>query len=440
MPKLLLIQPTQPGPDGKLCKQKRIYMPGLAFPLLAALAPKHWEVDARIEVVDDIDYDSDADLVGIGTMGYTIFRGAEIAQEFRKRGKLVFMGGYMASLVPERALEHVDSVVRGDAEISFPRLLDDFEKTGRIERLYDHPVDNLDGLPVPRYELLTAKPIGNMLPVQAGRGCPHLCSFCSIACIYQGRYLVRPLAEVMRDIHEVRRLGFKSFYLLDDNIVGNPRFLEDLCHELIPLKMKWGSQCSLQLARNPRLLALVRKSGCHMMSFGLESITQEGLDLLGKPWLKVDEHEMLLDRIAKAGIMASSEMMVGTDSDTEETIRETYEFVERARIPIPRFYILTPFPGSAFYDELRAAGRLVTEDYRRYNGSEAVHRPARIDPEALTEAYWWLNQKVFSTRSILRRTLFHPRIWRHPWQQLFAFGVNLHYRKYVRRRVPPNIF
>ena len=263
MPRLLLIQPTQYGVDGKPCKQKKIYLPGLALPLLAAMAPPQWQVDIVIEVVDEIDFDGPWDLVGIGTMGYTIFRAVEIAAEFRKRGKKVFLGGYMASMLPREALKHVDSVVVGDAEVSFPQLLDDWERTGTIQPIYEHPVSSLADLPLPRYDLLTAKPIGNTLPVQAGRGCPHLCSFCSIACIYRGRYLARPLADVMRDIREVRRLGFKSFYLLDDNIVSNPGFLEALCNELIPLKMTWASQCSLQLARNPRLLDLVRRSGCN---------------------------------------------------------------------------------------------------------------------------------------------------------------------------------
>jgi radical SAM superfamily enzyme YgiQ (UPF0313 family) len=440
MPKLLLIQPTQYGPDGKPCKQKRIYLPGLAFPLLAAMAPPHWEVEIRLEVVDDIDFDAQVDLVGIGTMGYAIWRGVEIAAEFRRRGKTVFMGGYMASLVPELALEHVDSVVVGDGEVSLPRLLADWEAKRRLERIYENPVDALEGLPLPRYELLLDKPIGDMLPVQAGRGCPHLCSFCSIACIYKGRYMARPVDDVMRDIQKVRSLGFKSFYLLDDNIVSNPSFLRALCERITPLKMTWASQCSLQLARNPVLLELTRRSGCTMMSFGLESITQEGLDRLGKRWVDVTEHEMLLERIERAGIMASSEMILGTDSDTEETVRATLEFVERARIPIPRFYILTPIPGSALWAQLKHEGRLLHEDFRRYSGSEAVHRPAKLAPERVTELYWWLNERVFSLRSILRRTLLHPRVLRFPRQQVFALAVNLHYRRYIRRRVPPNIF
>lgn len=439
MPRLLLIQPTQRGPDGRLCKQTRIHLPGLAFPLLAALTPEHWEVRVAIEVVDEIDFDVDVDLVGIGAMGFAVWRGAEIADEFRRRGRTVVFGGYMASMVPDAVLEHADAVVVGDAERSWPKLLRDWE-AGRLQRIYDEPVADLAGLPIPSYELLTCKKLGDSLPVQAGRGCPHLCSFCSVACIYRGRYLHRPVDEVLRDVRRVRDLGFRRFYLLDDNIAGDPRFLSDLCEGIEPLGMKWASQCSLMLARDPDLLGKVARSGCDLLSFGLESVSQAGLDGLGKPWVKVAEHEELLRRIEDAGIMASTEMMVGLDSDTPASIDETLRFVERARIPIPRYYILTPIPGSELYRTWKEEGRLVTDDWSRYDGSTAVHRPALMSPEEVTRAYWTLNRRTFSAWSILRRTLLRGTFWRAPLRHLFAFAVNLHYRRYVVRRVPPNIF
>ena len=174
-------------------------------------------VELIIEVVDNINYNTDADIVAIGSMGHATFRGLEIAAEFKKRGKTVVMGGYMASLAYKEAMKHVDSVVIGDAEISYPKMLKDFEETGTVEQLYNHPIDELKNLPIPRYELLTQKPIGSMLPVQAGRGCTYTCSFCSIACLYEGKYLFRPVDEVIRDIKEVKRLGFKRFYLIDAN-------------------------------------------------------------------------------------------------------------------------------------------------------------------------------------------------------------------------------
>jgi radical SAM superfamily enzyme YgiQ (UPF0313 family) len=440
MPKILFIQPTQYGADNKLCKQKRIHLPGLVFPLLAAMTPDNWEVEVKIEVVDEIDFDSDADIVGIGTMGFTIYRGIEIANEFRKRGKLVVMGGYMVSMVAEMASEYVDSIVVGDAERSYPQLLRDFEKKGVLQKIYKIPVDNLAGLPIPKYELLIEKRIGNMLPVQAGRGCNQSCSFCSIASVYNGKYLTRPVGEVIRDIHRIRELGYNRFYLLDDNIVSNPDFLRTLCREIEPLKMTWASQCTLHLAKNKRLLEDVVRAGGNMMSFGVESITQEGLNKLGKSWLKVNEHLKLVKILSDAGILVSSEMMLGTDSDTEESIRATYDFIQQTKIPIPRFYILTPTPGSALFSQYKSEGRLLTEDFKVYNGSECVFKPANISPEKLNELYWWLYKKLFTRMNILKRTVFNRNTLKSPLIHLFALVVNFHYRRYIRKKVPPNIF
>ncbi|MBN2722457.1 MAG: B12-binding domain-containing radical SAM protein [Deltaproteobacteria bacterium] len=442
MPKVIFIQPTQYQTGGKgLCKQKKIHLPGLVFPLLAAMTPDNWDIKVIIEVVDEIDFDEPCDIVAIGTMGHAIFRGLEIAHEFQKRGRLVVMGGYMSSMVPQMLLERkIDSVVIGDAEISWPQLIKDYTLTGKIKPIYDIPVSTLDNLPLPRYELLTEKPIGNMLPVQAGRGCPHLCSFCSIACIYKGRYITRPVDDVMRDIHRVKELGFKRFYLIDDNIVGNPSYLEELASRIKPLGMKWSSQCSLNLARNDKLLKTVADSGCEILSFGLESITQEGLDKLNKKWVKVNEHEELLRKITEAGIMPSTEMMIGTDSDTVESIIETFRFVEKAKIPIPRFYILTPMPGSELFEEFKRNGRLLHEDFKMYDGTTCVHKPEKIAPEKLTEMYWWLNSRVFSISSIMKRTVLNRAALKNPGSHLFALAVNLHYRHYIRRHITPNIF
>jgi len=440
MPKILFIQPTQYAEDGKLCTQRRINLPGLAFPLLAAYTPSNWEVELLIEVVDTIDYNSDADLIAIGSMGHATFRGLEIAAEFKKRGKPVVMGGYMVSIAYEEAMKYVDSVVVGDAEISYPEMLRDFEETGKLKPLYDNPITELKDLPVPRYDLLTKKRIGQMLPVQAGRGCTFTCSFCSIACLYEGKYMFRPVDEVIRDIKEVKRLGYKRFYLIDDNIVSNPKYLRELCEKIIPLKMKWASQCTLNLAKNPELLKIVRKSGCDLMSFGVESISQDAIDSLDKPWLKANDHEENIRILAESGIAVSTEMIVGTDFDTEDSIRDTFNFINNNRIPIPRFYILTPIPGTDLYRQLRSEGRLLTEDAKEFDGSKCVHIPKNIEPEKVTEMYWWLNNKTFSIKSILHRTLFNKYLWKNPSMLLFSIAINLHYRRYIKRKVTPNIF
>ena len=153
MPKVLLIQPTQYGTNtGKPCKQSRIFLPGLGLPLLAAYVPSNWEVKILIEVVDEIDFDEDCDLVGIGAMGHAIFRAIDIAKEFRNRGKKVFLGGYMVSILPEFVKDFCDSVVIGDGELSLPKLLSDFENTGNIKPIYDEQLSSLDNQLLPRYD------------------------------------------------------------------------------------------------------------------------------------------------------------------------------------------------------------------------------------------------------------------------------------------------
>jgi radical SAM superfamily enzyme YgiQ (UPF0313 family) len=133
-------------------------------------------------------------------------------------------------------------------------------------------------------------------------------------------------------------------------------------------------------------------------------------------------------------------MIVGTDFDTEDSIRDTFNFINNNRIPIPRFYILTPIPGTDLYRQLRSEGRLLTEDAKEFDGSKCVHIPKNIEPEKVTEMYWWLNNKTFSIKSILHRTLFNKYLWKNPSMLLFSIAINLHYRRYIKRKVTPNIF
>ena len=150
MPKILFIQPTQYAEDGNLCKQNKINLPSLSFPLLAAYTPDTWEIELNIEVVDEINYESEADIVAISSMGISTLRGFEIGEIFKKKGKIVVMGGYMVSIATDIGKNYVDTIVVGDAEISYPLMLKDFEETGTLKAIYDNPIDNLDNLPIPK--------------------------------------------------------------------------------------------------------------------------------------------------------------------------------------------------------------------------------------------------------------------------------------------------
>ena len=435
--KILIIQPTPYDQHGNLVKKKRLYFVGLALPLLAALTPDEYEVELCYETIEDVPFDTDADLVGISSMGHAVMRTIDIAKKFRELGKTVVLGGYMVSLMPEEAKKYGDAVMIGDAEETWAQMLKDYSN-GNLQKVYQKRLTKLE-TPLPKYELLLNKKIGNFLPVQAGRGCPKTCSFCSVYCLYKGQYLKRSIPDVMRDIRRVKELGFKQFLLLDDNIFSNRDYAIELCAEIKKLKMKWMTQCSIDIAKDEELLDIIASSGCYVLSFGLESISRESLKSMNKSWANPDKYSEQIKIIKKHGIDISTEMVVGAEGDTLESIKATAKFVADNGIAVPRFYILTPIPGTKFWDEMQEQNRIYNTDIYSYNSCEAVHFPKNMTPEELTKAYWELYNEVYTMKSIAKRTIFTKAFFRRPFLVLFYFGVNVFYRSQIKKGIVPNI-
>ena len=440
MKKLLLIQPSPYEKEGKVIKKKKLYFTGLALPLLAALTPDDWETELIYEVIEDVPFDTDADLIGVSTMGHGVIRSIDIAKEYRRRGKTVILGGYMASIMPEEAVKYCDSLIIGDAELVWQQMLSDFEN-GKLKKTYEKPLEgNWYSTPSPRFDLLEGKNLGDFLPVQAGRGCPNSCSFCSVSCLYSGRYVKRPLPEVIRDIEQIKSLGYKKILLLDDNIFSDRKYLDSLLDTLIKLDISWMSQCEITIGKDDELLEKLQKSGCTTLSFGLESISRESLISMDKGWAVPAEYDSLIQNIRNHGIDVSTEMVVGGEGDTLESIRMTKDFIERNKISVPRFYILTPFPGTRFFDQIKEEGRLVNNDIYSYDGTSAVYRPKNMTPDELTQAYWELYSELFTIKSIIKRTILRKEMLRTPARCIFNMGVNLYYREQIKKSITPNIF
>jgi len=440
MKKILLIQPSPYDQNHKPIKKDKLYFVGLAMPLLAAMMPEDWETEIILEILEDIPFDTDADLIGISTMGHGVIRSIDIAKEFQKRGKTVIFGGYMASIMAEESTKYCDAVVIGDAELVWQELLADFEN-GNLKRIYEKNLESgTFSTPVPRFDLIVKKNIGDFLPVQAGRGCPNNCSFCSVACLYQGRYIKKPLEEVIRDIRQVKALGFKKFLLLDDNIFSDRVYLNSLLVEIEILGMEWMSQCEIRIGEEDEMLEKLAKSGCITLSFGLESLSAESLIKMNKGWANPLEYSRLIKNIQKFGIDVSTEMVVGGEGDTLDSIRMTKNFIEDNKISVPRFYILTPIPGTQFYKDMKTAGRLVKDNIYSFDGTQAVHRPVHMTPDELTAAYWELYESLFTINSIIKRNILRREFLKKPGKYLFYCIVNLYYKHQINKRITPNIF
>ena len=435
--KILFIQPTIYDDDGIPVKKNKLYFVGLAFPLLAAMLPEGWNADVCIETIEEIPYDTDADVIGIGGMGHAANRAKDIAAEFKKRGKIVIMGGPMVSLVPDLAKKYCDSVMIGDAENTIVRLCKDIEN-GELKPFYKEPLETLS-TPLPRYDLVINKRIGDFLPVQAGRGCPNSCKFCSIYCLYRNKYLKRPVSEVIRDIKYIKELGFNKFLLIDDNIVADTAYMKELCLQIKPLRMKWMSQCAIQIADNPELLRIVAESGCYVLSFGLESISPEALKSVNKEWCNPDDYARIMKTVTDAGIEIASEMIVGMETDTHESLEQTVDFVRHSNIVAPKFYCLTPIPGTDLYKELKEKNVITDDDVLKYRPSVSVINTPNMTASETTEMFWEIYNRLYSIPVILRRTLFNKRMLKRPGLTLFFLMVNMVYRSQIRRKISPNI-
>jgi len=435
--KILFVQPTVYDDSGRLIKKDRLYFVGLAFPLLAALMPSDWEVEICIETIENVPFDTDASVIGVGGMGHAANRGREIAVEFKKRGKIVLMGGPMVSLIPEIAKEYCDAVIVGDGEDVLRNVIEDIEKND-LKSYYKKELQKLS-TPLPRFDLILDKKIGDFLPVQAGRGCPNSCSFCTIYCMYRNKYLKREIEEVLRDIKYVKTLGFRKFLLIDDNIVSDKEYIRELCKEIKKLGMKWMSQCAIDIARDEELLRIVADSGCISLSIGLESINKDSLKSIDKTWCNPDEYKYLIDGIVGAGIDVATEMIVGIDNDTRESLIETIRFIINTKIIAPKFYIMTPIVGTDLYYKFAEEGRIVEKNIFSFSPSRAVINHPHMSTEELNEMFWMIYDRLYTVRNLLRRTVLHKRFFKDPVRYLFFLYVNLFYRYQVKRRIAPII-
>ena len=435
--RILLVAPTALDDEGQPIKERRLYLPALTLPYLAALVPDDLTVRLVYETVEDIPYDEHWDLVGITGMGSGIVRSWQIADQFRLRGTPVVFGGIAASLgEPEWTLAHADALVAGEAEIVWPQVINDF-LAGRMKSFYR---DSTNGakMPVPRYDLMNSSRLGRWRPVQATRGCPHTCSFCSVTSFHQGRYFRRPVDEVIRDVRAARRYGSRYIAFVDDNIAADHDYAAALWEALIPEKIIWMSQCTVELAESEKLLNLARRSGCRLVSIGIESTNPESLATIEKGWNCPNRYAEAFDAFRRNGIEVSTEMIVGFDTDDDGVFERTLDFILANRIAVPRVHILTPVPGTALYQELERDGRITSHDFAGYTGSKVVFRPKRIDPRFMQAEYWRLYERLFSWHSMVRR-LFPGHTWLGPYMRAVIWASNLRYRGHIKARISPGI-
>jgi radical SAM superfamily enzyme YgiQ (UPF0313 family) len=425
--KIVLISPKGPlyRHRGGIFRQSLRYMP-LTLPTLKALVPP--EIDATVQCIDegiaDVDLNLQADLIGMTVITGTAPRAYQLAAHFRQRGIPVVLGGPHVTLIPADAQPHADSIVVGYAEEEWPRLLRDFV-AGRLQPRYTQsPKLDLAGYPLPdrsvlpRWRYLTADVF------EATRGCTHNCSFCVVPAAWGRKPYQKPVEEVVADI---RRQKARRAIFIDLNLIADKQYAARFCEALVPLKIQWYGLATTLLCDDIPLLDLFAKSGCRGLLMGLESLSTRNLGDNHKAFNNPDKYVQVVERLHEREIALQGCFVFGLDDDTPDVFQRTAEFAVDAKIDLPRFAIVTPFPGTGLYHQLESEGRLLTRNWELYDGQHAVFQPARMTVDELqrgTEAAW---KFAYSWKSIARR-LRHS-----PGSPPLALLTNLGYRHYAHR-------
>ena len=400
--------------------------PPMSLPVIASLTRPGVEIHLVDENVEAVDVGEAADLVAISCMTASAPRGYEIADHFRARGVPVVMGGMHPSALPEEAIEHADAVVIGEAENQWARVFADFA-AGRPEQFYQtEERPELKDLPIPRRDLLRSDRYLTVNLVQTARGCPHGCNFCSVGPMFGRRYRFRPVAEVIEEIRSLRSswVGFT-----DDNIVACRTRAKELFEGLLPLNLRWVGQGDLSMARDEELLRLMARSGCAAMFVGLESLSQDSLAAANKRANLGVDYERAVGAIHRHGIDIIGSFVFGLDPDDAGVFRETVEFAERVRLAAAQFAVLTPFPGTPLYDQLKREDRITNLDWSLYTMGHVVYQPRNMTAAELREGRLYAYRRFYSLQSIVRRTLVR-RGGRSRW--VLRTIVNLSYRRLHR--------
>jgi radical SAM superfamily enzyme YgiQ (UPF0313 family) len=393
---------TAESPESRRLRYGRlIQFPQLTMPLIAALTPPEHDVSHTDEIVEPVRFDTPADLVGITAATPSALHAYKLAREFRRRGVPVVIGGPHATALPEEAACHADAVVVGEAEDTWPQVLEDARRE-KLERVYVStrraPLTNM---PAPRWDLIKGRRYGKSVTI-ATRGCPHRCDYCSIPLLYgPGTMRYRPVAEVVR---EVAASPTRAVVFWDDNIGANARYAKELFQALAPLKKWWTSQCTANAARDEELVELAARSGCKALFLGLESISQESLEATNKAHNRVDDYRRLIANLHRHGIAVHLGIMLGFDHDDSGIFRRTADFLDETCVDVATISTVVPMPGTSTFRRMKADGRILTTDWSKYDGKKhCVFEPALMSASELKAGTEWVERRFYSPRSITRR-------------------------------------
>lgn len=429
--KLLLISPKGPlyRRRGGIFKRSLRYQP-LTLTTLAALVPKDLPIEITLldESISDIPLQLEADLIGMTVITGNAPRAYELAAGFRAQGIRVVLGGPHVTLLPDEAAQHADSICVGYAEQRWPQLLRDF-MAGKLQTRYQQEQGfNLDdlALPFPDRDLFDGKHFLTQAVFEATRACAHNCEFCVAPSAWGRKQFQHPVEWVVNDIRQfIARTGKRKLIFVDLNLVSDIGYAKSLFNALIPLKIQWFGLSTVLIAHNRDLMELMARSGCKGLLLGLETVSDGSLKDAGKKFNGSVDYKSLIGDLHRLGISIQGCFVFGLDHDTLDVFDRTVELAIDAGIDLPRFSVLTPFPGTPLFNRLEQEQRILTKDWSLYDAQHVVFQPKLMSVQELESGHESAWKKVYRYNNIAQR------LWQAKNFRPLALTANLGYRFYA---------
>ena len=406
-------------------KQMIRYAP-LTIPALISLIPEDMKIKVQVydEGVEQINLSKvDADLICITSITGGSSRAFEYAKYFKSRGKTVVMGGVHATLSPDECLQYVDSIQIGLGIEIFPQMLRDFG-AGNLQKIYKAREDLCyANFPLPKRDCYKDKKLKfvTVNSVQATYGCLNRCEFCVTPYCSKG-YYHRPVKDV---IEEIKQIPSKTFVFVDPSPIEDG-YAKELYKAMIPLKKQWASPMTIKIAQDKELLDLAVKSGLKGCLIGFETVSQETLLDIKKGFNSVNKFYNAANILHDNGVAIMGCFVFGLDCDDKGCFERTIEFVNKANIDVPRFTINTAYPGTPYYEKMKAANRIIETDWSLYDCQHVVIKPLKMTVDELREGHNWAWNEAYKTKNIIKR-LSGSRSFLH-----YAIGANIAYKIYAK--------
>ncbi|MCP4265024.1 MAG: B12-binding domain-containing radical SAM protein [Candidatus Brocadiaceae bacterium] len=432
--KLLLINPSK-GKDyrahsdfkiGAEIRDKKYFALPLALTTVASLTQPDVDINIIDEEIEPVNFDIEADIVALTAMTCKAKRAYQIADEFRQRGRYVIMGGIHASMMPDEALEHVDTVIVGEAEPIWKQVVDDY-KNNKIQRLYrSEGFVDISETPLPRRDLIKNEAY-SLHMMQTTRGCPFQCNFCSVQKFNGRKVRLAGLEKVRKDLENIIEInksqidasrsklvdingkkydGVIQLFITDDNFTINKNHAIEVCNVLKEvadkhnIKFSWVTHADVSVVENDELLKLLSDAGCRRLFVGFESLEDANLNLIHKHCKKSEGYSEAIKKIYSYGIDIIASFVIGNDHDTTESLNRLVDFARENYLINILISILTPYPGTDLYFELEKENRILSKDWDCYDFGNVVYQPKELSVDELLQFQNELFTKFYDIKSM----------------------------------------